>query len=169
MTPETQTLLDLTFYPPNEIPAEAQQKTLDFWANESAVSADVARTRVKQVIAHACIDGRLVGVASGLVGLSQILDQPYFYYRSYVAAAERRQGIGQQLLEFGFDALSKHFKAQPRPRAIGLLLEIPPDIAPLNHHLIWPKTKFIFTGQLPNGGHQRVRYFEQVTLFDRAQ
>jgi hypothetical protein len=161
-------LLELTFFAPNSISTEAQQKTLKFWAADNAIRADVAASRVKQVIAHATIDGQIVGVASGLAGLSENLMQPYFNYRSYIATAQRRQGFGQQLLSFSFNELSSYFKAQPRPAVIGVLLEIPSNIAPLNQHLVWPETEFIFTGALANGAHQRVRYFEQVKMFQRG-
>jgi hypothetical protein len=169
MPPETQTLLDLTFFAPNSIPDDAQQKTLDFWAEENAMSSEVAATRVKLVIGHATLNGQLIGVASGLVGLSKNLDQPYFYYRSYIATSQRQQGYGTALLGLCFDELSVYFKAQPRPAAIGVLLEIPGNIAPLNRHLVWPKTQFTFAGKLKNGTHQRVRYFEQVRMFQRSQ
>ena len=110
-----------------------------------------------------------MGVASGIVGVSRNLLQPYFHYRSYIAAGVRRQSFGTQLLAFSFDALSGHFKAQPRPAAIDVLLEIPAEIAPIDPHLVWPQTGFIFTGKLENGAHQRVRYFEQVRMFARSQ
>jgi len=165
LKPESDTtLLDLKFFKPQTIPEQARRDSIAFWQSENVLPENVAQQRAPQVVGHAYLANTLVGIASGYVNVAPTLRQPYFHYRTYVAQRHRRGGIAQALLAFNFTQLANYFSAQPSPAAVGVILEIPATIAPLDDHLVWPQTKFSFAGTTSEGAHMRVRYFEQVKL-----
>tara|TARA_R110002073_G_scaffold1364_23_gene9617 strand:+ start:6772 stop:7305 length:534 start_codon:yes stop_codon:yes gene_type:complete len=158
------TLLDLRFFAPQSITEEARAASVKFWLGESAMPHEIAAQRASQVICHGMFDNQLIGIASGYVNVSESLKQPYFQYRTFISNAHRHKGHASKMLLRSFEGLSDFFCRQENPAAIGVLLEIPPTLAPLNDHLVWPETQFHFAGVADGGSHLRVRYFEQVKM-----
>lgn len=157
-------MLELSFFAPQSISMEARAASIKFWLSESALPADIADQRAAQVICHATLDDQLIGVASGHVNASKHLRQPYFQYRTYIGQAHRRQGYAGKMLAKSFAGLSEFFCQQTNPAAIGVQLEIPGTLAPLDDHLVWPETQFSYVGTTAEGSQLRVRYFEQVKM-----
>ena len=125
---------------------------------------NIAQQRAPQVVGHAYLDNTPVGIASGYVNVSPVLRQAYFQYRTYTSRDHRRSGFTRALLTFNFAHLADYFSAQQSPAAIGVILEMPARLAPLDDHLVWPQTAFSFAGRTTEGNHLRVRYFEQAKL-----
>jgi hypothetical protein len=82
------TLLQLSFFAPQSISEEARRASILFWLKEEALPSDVAEQRSAQVICHATLDDRVIGVASGHV----------IQYRTYIGQAQRRQGYAGKML-----------------------------------------------------------------------
>ena len=149
------------------VDAALEQELVDFWIAEKVFATEgPARARAGEVV---CVgrapDGKIAGVCSVVPRILPRLRERMYYYRSYVRAADRKQGLALQVLKSGKEPLQGFQAALPKPRVIGIVLEIENRaVAAYHNEAFWRLTGYTFIGYSPRGFDMRVQYFDGARL-----
>jgi hypothetical protein len=144
---------------------ELAQRILAFWAQHSALPADVARDRLPEVV---CVlrgaAGDVLGVTSvTAAGIPEIGARRFWVHRSLLAPATG-ETAWDDLLAACFDALAAEFEAMgesPKLPVGVCTLVGDPAILERRPEAVWPDLRFLYAGYRPDGRQMRIRYFEE--------
>lgn len=137
---------------------------VDFWVREGALTEEVARGRVDQVLLVALAAGprgaELAGVSTGLVALEPRLGLELWHVRVFTAPAHRRSRVGWNLLMEVLDELERRHESGEDRRASGLFARIEnQEVRRVRNRAAWRQSRLTFIGEDDRGRHLRVRYF----------
>lgn len=146
-------------------PADAEALRA-FWRREGAIK-DAAQIdeRLPQVVMHACSeDGEVAGVCTALPLTPPQLEQPLYYWRTFVGARWRSTPLVMMLLKRSCALLEAYARANDFP-CIGVLLELENTrFRDKGRTAAWWNPPFVFVGRSPRGLDVRVLYFKGARL-----
>jgi hypothetical protein len=146
--------------------AENDEKVVEFWKNEGALSGDVkSEERLRQVILHAeTADGEVAAVSTAIPLTLPRLGQPMYYFRCFIGKKWRKTRLVFRLLNRSSEILEAYAREHKFP-CVGMLLELENSrFAETLQQPIWPTTKFVYIGKSQRNLDLRVRYFKGARL-----
>jgi hypothetical protein len=149
--------------PPDEIGITSDD-ILDLWRREAAVPEAVAQERVHEVQLVAVKgDGDLAGIATAYIERNEWLRMDFWYFRTYVAVAERHSNLAGRLALALRDRLEQRFVDGEDTGAAGIVMEIENEgLRAYFNRALWLPLGLNFIGTNQGGDHVRVRYFPGV-------
>ncbi|MBZ0114854.1 MAG: hypothetical protein K8J08_20505 [Thermoanaerobaculia bacterium] len=165
----TKTEYELRTAWPRAEPFLAEQ-VIEFWRREEAiVDPSVATRRASELLVVALAgSGEIAAVSTARRGFVEQLGFDCFYYRTFVGAEHRRQGLAPRVLKGGFQVLQERFEEGQDPEVLGLLIEAQsPVISGPAGEASWEKRGMpgcVFIGWSPRGNQLRVWYFATARL-----
>ncbi|HET6632810.1 MAG TPA: hypothetical protein VFG73_08920 [Rhodanobacteraceae bacterium] len=155
----------VTAWPP-AVDSEAAAAISDLWRREGALGTDEAMAdRMRQVVGFARdTHGRAVAVATAVPIIAPHIEQPVYYYRTFVAPDWRQSRAMLTLLRHAMETLKDYARPRGFP-CIGILLELQaPKFAEHGRSASWRNPRFEFIGRSPRGYDLRVHYFRGAKL-----
>lgn len=154
-----------------QVSPELEAELVHFWVKHNAITDEaLAGKRAQQV---ACLarspQGEIVGVSTAEPRVVPRLRQPMYYYRNFIAADFRGQQLARTFLEKTKEALQAFNLALPKPRCVGIVIELENEALAAHHDLAQWRSGFTFIGYSPRGFQMRVWYFEGVRLLPPAR
>ena len=149
-----------------------EQELVDFWREQKAIpNEDEARQRAHQAICVLRDDGgALCGVATAIVKVLPRLRQPMYYFRIYIARAQRGRDVFLPMVRQSRQALEEYTRGQEHPESLGLLFEIENGKLPKAYPRAYePTFDATFIGYSPQGKKLFVSYFADAMLQTPAQ
>lgn len=137
-----------------------------FWRSEGALNDEAAMDqRVRQVVMFArAADGEVAGVCTALPMTPPRLEQPMYYWRTFVGARWRATSLVMSLLKRSCVALEEHARAQDFP-CIGVLLELENNrFREVGRMATWYNPRFVYIGRSERGLDLRALYFKGARL-----
>ena len=153
-----------------EVTPELEAELVEFWISNGAIADwQQASERTKRVVCLARSEqGAIVGVSTAHARVVPRLRQPMYSYRSFIAVEFRNEALAAAILVKTKSVLQEFNLALPRPRCLGLIIELQnPALAAHRTEAQWDEGP-VFIGYSPKGLPLRVWYFEGVRLFAPA-
>lgn len=139
-------------------------QVLRFWSEHGVLEGDAARARLAEVV---CLlldaSGEIAGVNSVFAERIPLIGgKPFWIYRSLLPPQPPEAGAA--MINAAFDALDQQFDPTG-DRPIGLCVAVA-DREEMERHpeAIWPETRLMFAGYLPDGTQVRIRYFDEAAI-----
>ena len=150
---------------PRPTPDQANRLVAFWLAHKALTDETAARKRVDQVVMYACDElDEVAAVCTAYAQMPAQLGQPVYFYRSFVAPAQRGTRVVFRLLKEALRVLEAHARARDWP-CIGVLLELEnPRFARIGRMPVWPGVDFVYIGISPRGLECRVHWFRQARL-----
>lgn len=151
-------------HPPN--PARVSQ-AVDLWLREGVLPEAEAKRRASELLLVALEeDSELaVGVCTTYLQTHPGLRMPLWYFRTFVAEAQREKDIAFHLLHAARDFHEQQFVSGADRSGRGLYMEIEnPLIQRYRNEAVWPSSRMTFVGYNKRGDHCRVYYFSGARL-----
>lgn len=107
----------------------------------------------------------IVAVNTALKVFFKRFNNSFYFYRTMTGPGFREVGIAIELLMRTRDFFEELYHAEQTKSCIGILFNLENEfLAARFKEAIWPRTKFIFMGNNPQGQQVRVYYFEGAEI-----
>ena len=146
--------------------SEVKDELIQFWVNNAVLKKEVAEKRVDEVVILCRNkEQRLIGVATVFKSPIEQLRNDAYVFRCFISEKHRAPALDTQLVIKSFDILQQYVDANPDDKAVGLLIVVQNKLIKQNwNKAIWPDVGMVYIGNLPNGDHMRICYFNGVKV-----
>ncbi len=145
---------------------ESAARIRDFWQREGALR-EIAQMeeRLPQVAMHALdAAGEVAGVCTAVALTPPRLEQPVYYWRTFIGKRWRSTSLVMQLLKRSCVLLEEYARARDFP-CIGVLLELENQRFHARGRVAaWWNPRFVYIGRSRRGLDLRVMYFKGARL-----
>lgn len=143
-----------------------ERDAIDFWNRMAILPADVTpEDRARELAAAAYRDGRLVGVATAVVGPVEQLRGNFAFFRCAVDPDERRSLASTALTVFARDLIEQWSADRPEENVLGLASVIVSSaLRQRQRDPVWENTRLNLVGFTPDGRQLRVAWFAHARV-----
>ena len=145
---------------------ESCQDLIEFWLTHKALpTRGACEKRLEQVVLFARDEkGKVAGVCTAHQSKPARLDQPVFYYRSFIAPEYRATVLVLRLLRRAVSLLERDAR-ENNWECIGVFLELEnPKFNQKGRMPVWPGLDFVYIGKSDRGFECRVYWFKNARL-----
>lgn len=139
-------------------------RVLDFWARHGALTGQVARDRLRDLV---CIivddDDEILGVNSVFEQHVSLIGGRFWLYRRFVAGS-LPEGMDGELLARTFDVLEAERSTMDSGPAGLCVLVADREAMRRRPEAVWPDSELFYAGYLPDGQQVRIRYFAEAQV-----
>lgn len=148
-----------------QLSQKEKNEIIQFWIMEGALNKEQADKRVDQVVMVAKDeDGRILGVSTILKYVYKPIGQQFWFFRAFVGAKSRHQGIALQFTLEVKSHLNQRFEEGKDSDVVGILMKVEsPILKKTLPQGTWKRSQFHFVGK-ENDAHVRISYFENATI-----
>lgn len=141
---------------------QIERDAVEFWRRLDILPSDVTpEERARELTAVAYKDGRVVGVHTGVISRLEQVRARLAFIRAAVDPEHRRSHVSMALGIYTRDILERWAAEHPEEKLAGLGAVIEgPNLFERAREPVWPHTRYILAGHLPDGRQLRISWFE---------
>ena len=144
---------------------DVADELLDFWAGQGVLAGDAARARLPEIV---CVvrndDEAIVGSSSAYDARLPLIGNRRLWVFRRLLDPGVPAAVEPALINATFDALDEERRQAPHAPAGLCVLVTDRAVMRQLPEAVWPATKLLYAGYLPDGSQVRLRWFEEASI-----